>query len=367
VIKMYLVRPLYRPLLAVIDVLGYALFWWLKLLRIGEPGKILCIRIDHVGDVLLTTPAFRALRSRFPKARIDVLVRSFAGDVLAGNRNVDRIIRLDAPWAGLYGRKSGFRSVLGLVRRLRREKYDVVIDFKGDPRNILLAFLCGRRCIGYGIRGLGFLLNRVVHFVPGNRHQIQCNLDVARALGADSGAEMDFPFPHAAGMRAKKLLAPASGRMIIGMTPAAGMRRYKYWLPERWAELADRLIEHYDAAVVITGGRGDISDVNDVLAVMKNPDKVVNLAGKTSLKELAAVVSECCLFVSPDTANAHIARALGVPLVALFGSEDADPWYAARWGYNAGMFRLVQRRRMADIGVNDVLDAITEIGVLDEA
>ncbi len=351
---MYQTKAVYKPFLFLIDTAGYAAAWWLKLRRMPEPKKILCIRIDHIGDVLLTTPAFRALRKRFPKARIDVLVRSFSKDILTGNKNVDRILTFDFPWLGLHGKTASRAETKRFIERLRKEDYDVAIDFHADPRNILLAAKVAKYRVGYGIRGLGFLLNKVAQFRRG--HQIQHNLDLVRALGADSSAKMELSIPAAATKRAHAMLKNAKN--VVGITPATG-RKPKYWLNDRWAAVADALVEKYGVKIALTGGKGDQKDIDAIIAQMQHTDAIINLAGKTSLKELGAVIKQYKLFVSPDTGPAHMARALNVPLLELFGPEDS-----ARWGYNEGKFRHIKRDQMKDIMVDDVVRTIAKMGVL---
>ncbi len=354
---MYETRLVFKPFLAAIDTVGYTGFWWRKLRRMPEPKKILCIRIDHIGDVLLTTPAFRALRKRFPKARIDVLVRSFSEGILTGNRNIDRVIAFDAPWLGLHGRRATAAETRKKADELAKEKYDIVIDFHADPRNILLARKLGKYTVGYGIRGFGFMHNKVVQY-PQQAHQIQRNLALVRALGADSSPDMDLPVSGAAARKAQALLKKAGRRKIVCITPASG-RKEKYWLNERWAAVADALVEKYGARIALTGGKGDLGDIDAIISAMQRKDAVINLAGKTSLQELCAVIRRCALFVGPDTGPAHIARALKVPLLALFGPENPR-----RWGYSEGNYRSIWKKRMSDITVDNVLGEIAKMKVL---
>ncbi len=352
---MYQTRTIFKPFLLLIDIIGYVFFFWLKFRRVPEPKKILCIRIDHIGDVLLTTPAFRALRKRYPKARIDVLVRSFSKEILDGNKNISKILTFDFPWLGLHGKKASWKETISFIKHLRKEKYDIAIDFHADPRNILLATKAARYRIGYGIRGFGFLLNKVVHFRKGARHQIQRNLDLIRALGADSTPNMDFVIPASAKNKAKSLLKPAGNAKLVGITPATG-RKPKYWLNARWAEVADALVEKYKVKIVLTGGKGDAKDIEEIISNMTHKEKIINLAGKTSLKELGAVIQQCNIFLSPDTGPAHIARALNLPLLVLFGPENPK-----QWGYNEPKFKHIKKNEMNDITAEDVLSAVSQM------
>ncbi|MEM4247193.1 MAG: glycosyltransferase family 9 protein [Candidatus Woesearchaeota archaeon] len=354
---MYETRLIFKPFIALIDTLGYAVFWWRRLKRMPEPKKILCIRIDHIGDVLLTTPAFRALRKRFPNARIDVLIRSFSKGILKGNKNIDRIIEFDALWLGLYGRRATAEETRKKINELATERYDIVIDFHADPRNILLARRVGKYTVGYGVRGFGFLHNKVVRY-PCNTHQIQRNLALVRALGADSSPNLELHISDTAKRNAQLLLKKAGRHKLVCITPASG-RKEKYWLNERWANVADSLIERYDVFIVLTGRKTDAVDVSEIISAMKHKKKVINLVGKTSLQDLCAVIKRCAFFVGPDTGPAHIARAFNVPLLELFGPEDPN-----RWGYSEEKYRNVWKRRMSDITVDDVVNEIARMKVL---
>lgn len=354
---MYKVKTIYKPFLFIIDVVGYLFFWWIKLKKLREPKKILCISVGHIGDVLLTTPSYRGLKQRFPKAKIDVLIRSFSKQILEGNKNINKAICFDLPWLGLYGRKTGFFQVFKFIKELRKERYDLILDFHADPRNILLAFLVGKYRISYGIRGFGFLLNKVVKFKK-LQHQIKYNLDLIHPTGASASDKMDFVIPKSAENRAKNLLKQFAGGKIIGITPSTG-RKPKYWINERWADTADELIERYNAVIVLTGGKGDKKDNQEILAHMEHADKVTDLSGKTSLKELGAVIKQCKLFVCPDTGPAHIAKAVNTPLIELFGPENPH-----RWGYKDKKSSYLWKKSMKDISVSDVLNEINKLGVL---
>ncbi len=354
---MYQTRTIFKPFLLLTDIIGYVFFFWLKFRRVPEPKKILCIRIDHIGDVLLTTPAFRALRKRYPKARIDVLVRSFSKEILDGNKNISKILTFDFPWLGLHGKKASWKETISFIKQLRKEKYDIAIDFHADPRNIWLATKVAKYRIGYGIRGFGFLLNKVVPYKPA-RHQIQRNFDLVRALGANASQEMDFIIPASAKTKAKSLLKQAGNAKLVGITPATG-RKPKYWLNERWAQVADALVDKYGVKIVLTGGKGDAKDIEEIISNMTHKENIINLTGKTSLKELGAVIQQCSLFLSPDTGPAHIARALNVPLLELFGPENPK-----QWGYNEPKFRHIKKDKMEDITTEDVISAVKQMRAL---
>jgi len=342
---MYRTSPVIQPFLFIIDAIGYLFFFWLKFRRLKEPKRILLIRLEHVGDVLMATPAFRSLRRRFPNARIDVLVRDFTAPILKGNSSIDRIITWNAPWLSKLGKKAPWSSVTRMVRALRKEHYDLAIDFHGDIRNILLASAVARYRIGFGVRGLGFLLNKTV---PYRGHTIGRNLRLAKALGADTrDPSMELHVSAADERFAQSNLK--SGRWAC-IAPGAG-RAEKNWLPERWAAVADKLIERYDMRIVLTGSEREAALVASITSQMRNP--AVDLSGKTSLSQLAAVVKRCSLVVCPDSGTMHIARALEVPVVGLFTIEDPR-----EWGYDEPRYQHLKGK---DITVDGVLSKIQQV------
>ncbi len=354
---MYEVNFIYKPLLFIIDIIGYALFWWIKFKSFKEPKKILCIRAENIGDVVLATPTFRALKQKFPDAEVDVLVRSLNKNTLEGNKNVDGIVVFDLPWLGLQGKKSSWWQTLSFIRRLRKEKYDLVIDFHGDPRNILLAFLIGKYRIGFGIRGFGFLLDKIASF-NGKQHQIQINLDLVRVLGADSNDALDFIISKKDMDHANGLLQDMNKKNFIVISPSAG-RKDKLWISENWSRLCNILIDKYDHHIVFTGGINDLNLINEIIKKANNKDRVVNLAGKTSITQLGAVIKNSKLLICPDSGPAHIARALNTTLIVLFSKEDPK-----RWGYDEKNFKYVRKDNMKNISVEDVLKVIKDMSVL---
>lgn len=352
---MYRTNILFQPFLFLIDVIGTILFFWLKLVPFREPKRILLIRLEHVGDVLLTTPAFRALRKRFPKARIDVLVRDFTAEIAKKNPHVDNVIVWNAPWLSNLGTKSPRSETKRVIAALRKNKYDLAIDFHGDPRNILLARKVARYTVGFGCRGFGFLINKKVPY--GHGHVIDRNLSLARALGASvSNKAMELPLTAADETFAANALKGVIKAVCIA--PGSG-REEKNWIPEHWAAVADALIEKNNATVVFTGSKRDAAIVQDIVSAMKHANKTINLCGKTTLTQLAAVLKRCALVLSPDSGAMHIARAMKTPLIGLFTIENNR-----EWGYAERQFQNIKKPTPQDITPALVLDKIKSMRVL---
>ncbi len=352
---MYRTNILFWPILFLIDIVGYALFFWKKFIPFREPKRILLIRLEHVGDVLLTTPAFRALRKRFPKAKIDVLVRDFTAEIVKKNPHGNNVIVWNAPWLSNLGTKSTRQESKRVLQSLRRNKYDLAIDFHGDPRNILLGRKVARYTVGFGCRGLGFLLNKTVKY--GNQHVIDRNLSLARALGARvTDKTMELPITAADETFAANALKGTIKAVCIA--PGSG-REQKNWIPARWAAVADALIEKNNATVVFTGSKRDATIVHDIVRAMKHANKTRNVCGKTTLTQLAAVLKRCALVLSPDSGAMHIARAMKTPLIGLFTVEN--PY---EWGYAERQFQNIKKPTPQDITAELVLDKIKSMRVL---
>lgn len=353
----YRTGKIFWPFLFSIDVIGYALFFWLGFRKLGEPKRILLIRLEHVGDVLLTTPAFRALRRRFPKARIGVLVRDFSAGILKHNKNIDNIIVWNAPWLSNLGKKDTWAHADRFIRTLSAKNYDLAVDFHGDPRNILLASRVARYRIGFGSRGFGFLLNKVVPY--GSQHVIDRNLSLAKALGADArDKQMELPLAAGDTRFAERVFAKFGAAPVVCISPGSG-RDEKNWLNERWAEVADSLVEEYNARILFTGSKRERMLVDDIVGRMRHARGAVNLAGKTSLTQLAAVVKRCALVLSPDSGTMHIARAMETPLIGLFTVENAR-----EWGYREPKFQHIKEPAPKDITVEMLLEKIKSMRCL---
>lgn len=322
---MYKTKKVYTPVLATIDFLGSCLFFWKKYVKFNpkKVKRILVIKLDHIGDVLLSTPVFRALKERFSSANIDVLVRPFTAAIIENNPYIHKVLALNPPWF-----KREKTSLLNLLRFITNNlfRYDLVVELHADPRNIFLANLVGRYSIGYKIRGFGFLFNKVAPY-NGKKHIIQQNLDIVRSIDADASQKMDIFLNDSDMDSTRKLFDKYKIKRAFCIAPGTG-RINKFWFNDRWAGLADKLIEKYQAKIIFIGSTDDKERIKEIVNSMKS-DNYVNLVGKTSLKESATVIKQCDLFISPDTGPMHFAKAVDTPLVALFGPVDPKIW-----GYN---------------------------------
>jgi heptosyltransferase-3 len=260
--------------------------------------KLLLVKLNHLGDTLLLTPTLRALRSRFPDARIDVVVRQGCETVLEGNSDVSKTIVV--PGAAAFG------AVLG-------RRYDYAFDLSNSDRAKLLIALSGARvrAINEWHAELGWkrrFFNRFTRFEWALEHQV---LRDYRAV-ADV---VELPPPGPLVMNTDvRVDAPAEPYVVIH---PVSRWTFKQWLPERWAAVADAL--PYPA--VFTHGPGE--SVDDILKAAK---KTHRKATGITLRQLARLIQGARLFLGVDTVAMHIAAAVQAPVVALFGPSSEWSW-----------------------------------------
>ena len=294
------------------------------------PSSILVIKLSAIGDVVHSLPFLDVLRKNFPDARIDWLVEADAAPILQGHAAIDRLfVSSRKPWQKRLVETGGylpvFREVTRFIRELRGYRYELVVDLQGLFRSALLAGLVrGREKIGLvGAREGGWVFyNHPAIPVDYHQHAVDRYLQAAGYLNCRI-TEWDGSIPLT--RRDKKnvdellRLPEIRDRRIIAFNPMARWKT-KLWHAEKFAELADMVSERLSCAVIFTGSRSDRPAIQEFSARMKN--RPLNLAGRTTLKELAYLYSQCRAVVCTDTGPMHIAAAMGCPVVALFGPTD---------------------------------------------
>lgn len=287
------------------------------------------IRMDLLGDVILTMPAVAAVRRRYPKAHITMLAVPYTAPVLGLFPYADRVLSFDLNKLRPSGdmlNLAHYRDLWSLVRLLRQERYDLAISFYGLYAGIL-AFLSGARLrVGYRGEGCPFLFNLPIlgRRYAKQQHEVEYNLALARAAGALERAEpLQTQVPEAVRESADRLLERegiAPRDLLVAIHPGSTNGAAKRWPTHSWAGLADRLGTELGARVVISGVASEVPLVREVTQRMGT--RPVVLAGKTSIQELAYILTRCRLLVAGDSAPLHLAWAMGVPVVALFGPTD---------------------------------------------
>jgi lipopolysaccharide heptosyltransferase II len=305
-------------------------------------GKILAVKLADLGDLLMVTPALQALRAAHPNARIDLLVPPSSEGLLQGAPYLDRILRFDKfafdSLKGLLNLPKTMRT-LGFLAHLRGARYDALAIFHhftsrwGTAKFAILCNASGARVragLDYG-RGR-FLTHRVRDIGFGAMHEADYWLRVAALLGADAerGWRPHLPVSDAHRSAALRLLSQhgldVSGP-LVAMHPGAGAYSLaRIWPVEGFAQVARGLIESRGATVLVLGGPDEVERAERLVELAGCDGRAHNLAGRTSIHETAALLERCDLFVGNDSGPMHIAAAMGIPVVAVFGPSNQQAW-----------------------------------------
>jgi ADP-heptose:LPS heptosyltransferase len=332
--------PRERLLLAALDLPGRALFG-LKRLFSGRPApldpaavrEVLVLRLDRIGDVLMSFPALHDLRRALPRARIRLAVGGWS-ETVARNAPVDEVLVWSAPWAG---RPDEGAATLAELRRqaraLRATPLDLALDLQGDVRAAWLMKETGARWrAGYANTGGAYLLTHVigldetVSWVEQNRRAVAGIVGttaVEPTFQALTGEDRAF---------ATRLFATLDlerRRPLVAIHPSGG-RSVKQWPVERWAEVGHRLQEEQGATVLVTGSEGDRPLAERLARGL--PARPIDLTGRLSARETMAVIASLDLFLSPDTGPMHMACAVGTPSVSVFGPSDPVRYFSGGSG-----------------------------------
>lgn len=293
------------------------------------PERILCIKLKHIGDVLLMTPAIRALHQAWPGSRIAALVPRGTEGVLAGNPDLDEVLVLD--------RGEGWRGNWRIIRALRRYAPDLVLEMGQGDREAVLGWLSGaRQRVGYAPRWSGqwrrVLLSRMIAW-NGRTHVIESNVELVRACGIPATADRPVLVVEP-GARAR-MAAHLESAGLRPNQPLVVVHPVSRWLFKAWpetgcAEVIRHLVGQAGVAVAVTSGpeAKEMDAARRILAGAGVP--AIDLVGRTTLIDLAAVLERAQLFLGVDSAPMHMAAALGVPVLALFGPSGEHHW--GPWG-----------------------------------
>jgi ADP-heptose:LPS heptosyltransferase len=287
------------------------------------PRRILCLRLERIGDLLMTLPALAELRRLAPAATIDLVVGSWNAPLASAIRDVDTVETMDAAW---LVRGSGGAAIPALLRQAaawRRRHYDLAINFEPDIRtNLLVAASGARRRIGFSTGGGAPLLDLAIEHDP-RIHTTDNAVGLVRAAfdaPAAASRRATIAVPAESQRRADALLAPVQRSLTIGVHVSGG-RPIKQWPEDRFAEIASRLAHERDAAIVLTGSADDRAMIDAVKAKLPS-NRVINVSAGEDLLTVAGVLARLNLLVTGDTGPMHLAHAVGTPVVAIFGPSD---------------------------------------------
>jgi len=347
--------------------------------------NILIVKLSAIGDVVHTLPSLSALRQLYPQAHITWVVEEAAADLIAGHPYLDRVlVSRRKHWQQEF-KKGCFTNTIREIRlflnALRDRPYDLVIDFHGLFKSAVVVWLSGGvRKLGFDSmqEGSGLFYTEKIREDMG-KHAVDRYLDFPAYLGSKNGKagqmcaapEFFIPFNDRHIQKVSALMNSNHldiNKPFIAMNPVA-LWDTKLWREDRFAMLADRITGELNIPVIITGSIQEKPYVEAIIKEVKTT-KVVDLAGETTLKDLACLYRQAAVVVTTDSGPMHIAAAVGTPVVALFG--PTDPRRTGPYGIGHRVIRKTlpcspcflkqcpTRECMEGITVEEVLEGVKE-------
>jgi lipopolysaccharide heptosyltransferase I len=289
-------------------------------------NNILIIKPSSMGDVVLALPALSALRKAFPDARISWFVRPDFAPLLEGHPYLDEIVHFDRKFLGrAWHSPKAFSALIALMRRLRNARYDAVFDFQGLFRTASLGWLSGaplRLGMASTREPTRLFYTHRISKTEQTVHLVDYYLDIVKAAGV-TVADVEFVLPEdeQAASSVASLLKQndVDPQDYVVLVPSSA-HDDKCWPIDRFAQLADTIRDQFSAPVVAVGSPSE----RELAEQLNNRSQsgVINLAGRTSLRQLVALLRPARLVVSNDTGAGHIAAAWGTPVVMIFGRTN---------------------------------------------
>lgn len=313
-----------------------------------KPSRILLVQLADIGDLIVTTPAIAALRDAHPAAHLALLTSAHAAPVVQGTGLVDEVLVMNR---GIFA--GGTRALLSparlaealrMLRRLRQGRYDTVVFFRhfstraGALKHAAIAIGAGaKRRVGLRNAHAFFLTESIVDEGFGACHEAQHWLNVAALLGAD-------PSPRPARVAVDETYQPHGidadgGPLVILHGGSGGLNRARRWDAAHFAAVGDALHERHNVQIVLVGGPHD--DADAIAAAMRAP--ALNLAGQTTLPQLAGLLKRAGLFIGADSGIMHLAAAAGAPMVTIFGPTSNAAWGPWTPGQDTPILRSAPR------------------------
>ncbi|MEK7851928.1 MAG: lipopolysaccharide heptosyltransferase II, partial [Deltaproteobacteria bacterium] len=279
--------------------------------------KILVVQTAFPGDIVLTTPLFKALKKRFPESKLTLLTTPSGDELLRDIKEIDSLITYDKK-----GKDRGMSGFAGLVGQLRDGRFDICFSPHRSYRTALLLYGAGIPVrVGFSGASLSFLYSRKIYRDP-SRHEVERVLSLLEPFVTDISKADKAPYLELSPdvwKKVKELFDEAgisSNDTVIAIAPGS-VWATKRWTAEGYAALIDRLAERYDSRIVLIGSMSERGTGDEILAIAKY--RAIDLIGKTTLRELIAVIDRCQLLIGNDSAPGHIASARMVPVVSIFG------------------------------------------------
>lgn len=318
--------------------------------------RALFIRTDRFGEFILNLPAVKAVKQKFPSAHICMLVNPTVKEIVEGNPSVDEIIVYNPD------KTRGLLKNLKLTGGLKKRKFDLAVILNPQKKFHIITFLAGIPVrLGYN-RKFGFLLTHKIEDKKslGQKHEIEYNLDLVRAIGIGTEDKSLFINIPEADVRFADSLLTEHGiqklDLLVALHPWTS-DPVKQWPLENFSQIGQKILRELQCRVVIIGGKLEAEQSKKFCEGSKD---FINLTGRMSLRQSGALLKRCNLLVSNDSGPVHLASAVGTPVIAIF-RNDLPGKNSVRWGPRSSGSIVIEKSRLSDITVDEVLEKIKEV------
>lgn len=298
----------------------------------GKIEKILVIRLEQIGDVILTTSFFRELKKNYPNAKITVLCRNITKDLFKMIPWVDDILVLDTPWLSRNDSK-GYLNVLKFIID-NYKKYDLVFDLHPDPRNLIIARFVGKYTISYGIRGFRFLIDKEIYWdFERVEHIVDRYLNILKEMGLTiekKDLELVLDEKTLISIKRKlmselKINTDNTNLKFILIHPISG-RKEKNISWKNWESIIKKMLMNDDVIIFIGGAKNDKPVIDKNLGHLIDNKRVFNIAGLFNLLEYIHFVKLVDYIYSVDTFVVHVASALKKRIKTFYIATNETEW-----------------------------------------
>ncbi|PLX75724.1 MAG: glycosyl transferase [Desulfuromonas sp.] len=284
------------------------------------PAKLCLLRLSAIGDVSHVLPTLRTLQHHWPEAEITWIIGKTELALVRDIAGIEFIV---------YDKSQGWRALFNLVRLLRHRRFDLLLNMQASLR-ATLASLAVHTPLRLGFdraraRGLQWLTTNMTINPSPCQHVLDSFLAFPQALGLEiPEIRWDIPIPEEACNKVKELLPKQQPFLVINPCSSLRARNYRNWSPLSYARIADNASEKYGMVTVLTGGPSpyEMAYAEEITRAART--NLFNLVGRTSLNELLAVLSLARVTIAPDTGPAHLANAVGTPVVGLYATSNPE-------------------------------------------
>ena len=311
-------------MVGIADLLLAPLGWRHRARPTLPPERVLLLRLERIGDLLMVMDAIAAARAAWPDAQIDLAVGSWNAPLAALIPGINRVEQIDVPWLAREGTGLSWRGLLDRAKAWRDRQYDLVVNFEPDIRTNMLTWRTGAPWrVGYWTGGGGAFLTDALAYDPESHVSVNARGLIGHCAGGERpGVTAPTLTPGANAVAAADALlagVPADHR-LIGLHVSGG-RESKQWHLARFAEAGRALASEAGTTLVLTGSRGDRAMVDQVRRALGDRP-VVDASGVLDIPATAALLARLDVLITGDTGPMHLAAAVGTPIVALFGPSD---------------------------------------------